>query len=175
MGFVQWWLSLKSICFFSKESWIVHSSGSLVLLIVLYFLFYHEGVLTEDTLVKSSVDNIVLSENSIAENQSMWPYITYAILILVYFSAYVLQGLRPKAKELLSLFNFIMAVVFPLLAMFTAYFWWLLLISSIVNIVLMQLTTSGQEESVKGGFGFVAVYFMMMSVMGSIMIYAFLF
>lgn len=130
-----------------------------------YFIGFHEGIMVDEP-VSGELEN---------PDPAVWPYYAFAVIGIVTLIIALIEALRGQKIQSSALMVFIMAVVYPLLPLFTATYWWGLLGGFLVFSLLMPISLSRLPGDVKGGIGFFMGYSFMMATSLSILLYAFLF
>jgi len=159
----------KDWCPFFKADISIYGSSGLVVTIIAYFIWFHEGVLsTPDTEAKL----IETKETA----PVFWPFYVFVTLFV---SAFFANTFQPKKNRSESNTAFIVltiqAIGYPILALFTDYYWWSMLVGLIAYAVSILILLRPLPDSSRGGIGFVLSYIYMMIATGSILVYAFLF
>ena len=160
----------KHCAIYLKTDIPMYANGGVVVTVIAYFIWFHEGVLAPEATVAQAV-----TKTSVVEEQSKWPYYVFASLFVLAIGSSIIERLKriePKGSgKVLVLMTFCN----PILPLFTHFFWWGQLLSFVVFATVMSDVSKRSEISVRGGMGFALGYFYMMTLTLSIILYAILF
>ncbi len=163
----------KSWCPFSKVDIYLYMSSGLITTVLAYYIWFHEGLLTTQTVTTNSQTiNALIKET----DSSVWPYYVFGLLLGSILLSALLEKLSKSDKpdSSGSLLTFAV-IIFPLLPLFIESYWWGMLAGLGSLLLVMPLVGSLLPGSVRGGMSFVLSYIFMMTVTLSIIIYAILF
>ena len=167
--------------------------GSFLLAIILYFLFFHDGALSD-----SEVSTVAPAEHSNSDEPAeswlpsfLQPIVTYLpYLVFVGLGVHAVYVRMQRKRLTASMENVpneglripyghislvITVPLLTLLPLLTGYYWWMLLAGIILYFQIMSNRIPQMEVSLRGGIGMVSVYLFMGMVMLSIILYAVLF
>ena len=144
--------------------------GSFLLVVLGYYLFFHEGILVESELLEQDTDMF-----SKQVGDAVWPYVIFVCLLLATIAVSLVERAKNQEVKLSLTLLITSIIVLPLLPLFISHYWWGLLAGSLSFLVLSQLVLRNMEQSSQGGIGFVCVYGYMMVSIASIALYALLF
>ncbi len=144
------------------EMFVFRAMGSLIVTILGYYIFIHEGVLSDEAAVQEATTS---SDSWL----SYWPYAVYALVIIPLLSKPADENADATPKLIVAI------IAFNTLPLFTDYFWWALLAGVIVFLSVSKVVIDRMDVTVKGGASFFLSYIYMMAAMASIIVYAVLF
>ncbi len=155
---------------YSNEQVSSIATSSLVIPIFIYFIFMHDGALSnEPQVISNNLENTV--SNTSFSLFDYWPYGVAAIILLVhYLSTY---GKGKKRQEANGLLVLLMLVSYPLLPFFTSQYWLALLIFSI-SYIFAQFQSANHAGGGAGAISAFIMFYMYASFM-SILVYGLLF
>jgi len=168
-GILMFIANKKNWCPFFKFDIALYGSSGLIVTIIAYFIWFHEGLLSSP---QTGVELTINKDTTL----TVWPFYVFAFLFV---SAFFTHQLLPKKQRSESNVAFIVLVIqaisYPILALFTEYYWWSMLAGLVAYIISMPILLRPLTGSSRGGIGFVLSYIYMMAATGSILVYAFLF
>ncbi len=168
-GLLMYIANKKQWCPFFVTDIAVYGSSGLMVTVIAYFIWFHEGVLSpqETEMVTVETKNMA---------SVVWPFYVMTGLFIVGF---LINRLAPKKNRSEANSAFMMvaiqAISYPILALFTDYYWWTMLAGLVAYAVALPIILRALPDSSRGGIGFVLGYIYMMAATGSILLYAFLF
>ena len=145
------------------------SPGQFMLVIIAYYLFFDEGVLS-DTQTLSATTEEAIKQTEYA----MWPYVTFVTIWLTTIASCLLERKERITPNIPGALIFLSIATLPTLPLFTHIYWWGLL-ASLVGFLTILFAMFGKRSDTGAGAGSAFFYFYMMTTMGSIILYAFLF
>ncbi len=168
-GLLMYIANKKQWCPFFVTDIAIYGSSGLMVTIIGYFIWFHEGVLSpsETTVVSVANEKAVIV---------VWPFYVMAGLFIAGFIVNKLASKKNRSEanaafKILAL----QAIGYPVLPLFTDYYWWTMLAGLVAYVIALPIILRVLTDSSRGGIGFVLGYIYMMAATGSILLYAFLF
>ena len=168
---LTYFASKKGWALYMKHEISMHASSGVMMTILAYFIWFHEGILTPETSTATTPTDMA----TFPLVHTLWPYYAFAGLIVAIIIASLYEHFRKINTSISGKLFVVMAFANPLLPLFTHYFWWGQLAGAVVFIAVLSYMTSRAKLNVQGGMQFFMGYVYMMVLTLSVIIYAFLF
>ena len=151
---------------FNSEMTSWYYLSGVITCILVYFLFFHEGVLVEETAPAEAV---------MQKTDAVWPYIAYGVFVVLSLTLGVLELFIKKIQPISIFALMSIAVLFPILPLFSPHYWLSILGVSLTLIFLIFWPSilSRNDGRVEHGFPIMIVYMCTFGL--SIILYAFLY
>ncbi len=144
--------------------------GSVGVTVIIYYIFFHEGVLSPDVTQLANT-GIANKEHTI----SLWPFYIYGLLLFTQLVYGLIERKKGAETNKSVDFLFIQVLAFNILPLFTQHYWWLMLAGVIMFFAIVQSVANRMKLSSRVGMRFVLIFFYMMAATASIVLYTILF
>ncbi|WP_346838556.1 hypothetical protein [Microbulbifer sp. SAOS-129_SWC] len=139
--------------------------GSYLISILVYFLLFHHGVLSESQVTVSADTSETFSSHQ--RGTGFWAYLTY-------FSVFCVTMTR-KSNDGISLSTLALVLAVTILPFFTGHYWYAMLAGLGMLLIALQRAFRVMEAGSSGGLSFMSGYLYLMAAFASMLMYAILF